>query len=45
MKWNVTGIISAMGLLVLVSAVRLGEDFIYTNTKERDADVKSADRK
>ena len=44
MKWNVTGIISAMGLLVLVSAVRLGDSFIYQNTKEREAEVKSADR-
>ena len=45
MKWNFKGIISAAGLLVLVSAIRLQDKFIYQNEGERKAEVKSADQK
>ena len=45
MKWNLKGIISAAGLLVLVSAIRLQDNFIYHNEAERKAEVKSAERK
>ena len=43
MKW--TNLVGAAGLLILVSAVRLQDKFMYTNTKEREAEVKAAEQK
>ena len=43
MKW--TNFVGAAGLLLLVSAIRLQDKFIYKNDKERDAAVKAAEQK
>ena len=41
MKW--TNIVGAAALLVVVSAIRLQDRFIFKNQGERDAFVKAAD--
>ena len=43
MRW--TNLVGAAGLLILVSAIRLQDKFIYANTKEREAEVKAAESK
>ena len=42
MKW--TNIVGAAGLLVLVSAFRLQDKFIFKNKEAREAFVKAAER-
>ena len=43
MKW--TNLVGAAGLLILVSAVRLQDKFMYTNKTEREAEVTAAEKK
>ena len=43
MKW--VNLVGAAGVLLVITAVRLQDKFIYQNTKEREASSKAAESK